>query len=99
MIARSWTVRGGQSNNKFGERSMNRLHLPYWTAAALGLLTVGWTAEPGPLPPAADQSLARAIFAELIEINTTHARGSTEAAQAIERRLLASDFPAADVVL
>ena len=41
---------------------------------------------------------ARAIFAELIGINSTDDRGSTTpAAEAIARRLLAAGFPAADV--
>lgn len=43
---------------------------------------------------------ARAIFAELIGINTTQEHGSTTpAAQAIARRLLAAGFPAADVAV
>ena len=47
---------------------------------------------------AADREEARAIFAELININTTHAHGSTTpAAQAIAERFLAAGFPAADV--
>jgi acetylornithine deacetylase/succinyl-diaminopimelate desuccinylase-like protein len=49
-------------------------------------------ASPGPLPPEPDRVLAREIFKELIEINTTHEHGSTEAAQAIRRRLLAAGF-------
>lgn len=56
-------------------------------------------ASPGPLPPTIDQELARAIFKELIEINTTHAYGSTKAAEAIQRRLLAAGFSPADVTL
>jgi acetylornithine deacetylase/succinyl-diaminopimelate desuccinylase-like protein len=41
---------------------------------------------------------ARAIFAELIGINTTDERGSTTpAAEAVARRLIAGGFPAADV--
>jgi acetylornithine deacetylase/succinyl-diaminopimelate desuccinylase-like protein len=60
---------------------------------------VGALAAPGPLPPPVDQELSRAIFKELIEINTTHAYGSTRAAQAIQRRLLAAGFPSTDVVL
>jgi acetylornithine deacetylase/succinyl-diaminopimelate desuccinylase-like protein len=43
-------------------------------------------------------SEARAIFAELIGINTTHARGSTTpAAEAVARRLVAAGYPASDV--
>jgi acetylornithine deacetylase/succinyl-diaminopimelate desuccinylase-like protein len=64
-----------------------------------GLTLSAWAAQPGPLPPAADQVLARDIFKELVEINTTHDHGSTAAAQAIQQRLLAAGFPATDVVL
>ena len=39
------------------------------------------------LPSSADQALARQIFQELININTTHANGSTAAAQLIAKRL------------
>jgi acetylornithine deacetylase/succinyl-diaminopimelate desuccinylase-like protein len=67
--------------------------------AAFGLSIGALAASPGPLPPAADQALARALFKELVEIDTTHDHGSTEAAEAIQRRLLAEGFPAADVVL
>jgi acetylornithine deacetylase/succinyl-diaminopimelate desuccinylase-like protein len=56
-------------------------------------------ATPGPTPPAADRQQARDILKELVEINTTHAHGSTAAAAAIRDRLLAAGFPAADVAL
>jgi acetylornithine deacetylase/succinyl-diaminopimelate desuccinylase-like protein len=46
----------------------------------------------------ATRRLSRDIFQELIEINTTDSVGSTTvAAQAMEKRLLAAGFPAADV--
>ena len=46
----------------------------------------------------ADRTLARDIFRELIEINTTDSLGNTpRAARAMARRLLAAGFPAADV--
>jgi acetylornithine deacetylase/succinyl-diaminopimelate desuccinylase-like protein len=67
--------------------------------AAFGLTCGAWAAQPGPLPPAADQSLARNLFKELVEINTTHDHGSTQAAEAIRRHLLEAGFPASDVVL
>jgi acetylornithine deacetylase/succinyl-diaminopimelate desuccinylase-like protein len=45
-----------------------------------------------------DQAEARAIFAELIDINTTQAHGSTgPAARAMAKRFLDAGFPAADV--
>ena len=47
-----------------------------------------------------DDRAARAIFAELVGINTTHDHGSTTlAAQAVRRRLVAAGFPAKDVVI
>jgi acetylornithine deacetylase/succinyl-diaminopimelate desuccinylase-like protein len=62
-------------------------------AAAAGAVT------PGPVPPEADRKQARAILKELVEINTTHEHGSTEAARAIKRRLLAAGFAESDVVV
>ena len=59
----------------------------------------GTWAAPGPLPPPDDQALARALFEELVGINTTHAYGSTQAAEAIRSHLLAAGFAPADVVL
>jgi acetylornithine deacetylase/succinyl-diaminopimelate desuccinylase-like protein len=44
------------------------------------------------------EALAREVFAELIEIDTTDAQGdNTAAAKAVERRLLAAGFPREDV--
>jgi acetylornithine deacetylase/succinyl-diaminopimelate desuccinylase-like protein len=49
-------------------------------------------------PPPADKDLARAIFKELIEINTTDSTGDcTKAAHAMAARLQSAGFPAADV--
>jgi acetylornithine deacetylase/succinyl-diaminopimelate desuccinylase-like protein len=50
-----------------------------------------------PVPPEADRLLARGIFAELIAIDSTHAKGSTAAAEAVRRRLLAGGFAPGDV--
>jgi acetylornithine deacetylase/succinyl-diaminopimelate desuccinylase-like protein len=45
-----------------------------------------------------NQQLARDLFKELIEINTTHATGNTtDAANAMAKRLLAAGFAAADI--
>jgi len=52
-----------------------------------------------PLPPATDQQLARDMLKSLVETNTTHAYGSTEAAKAIERWLSGAGFAAGDLVL
>ena len=47
-----------------------------------------------------DERAARALFAELIGINSTHDHGSTTvAARAVARQLLAAGFPAKDVVI
>lgn len=48
----------------------------------------------------AEQALARSIFKELIEINTTHTRGNTTpAAKAMAKRLLGAGFAQKDVVV
>jgi acetylornithine deacetylase/succinyl-diaminopimelate desuccinylase-like protein len=47
-----------------------------------------------------DDRAARALLAELVSINTTHDHGgTTRAARAVARRLLAAGFPAKDVVI
>jgi acetylornithine deacetylase/succinyl-diaminopimelate desuccinylase-like protein len=48
-------------------------------------------------PPAANQKMAREIFSELIEINTTVNAGSTKAAEAMAARLKAAGFPERDI--
>jgi acetylornithine deacetylase/succinyl-diaminopimelate desuccinylase-like protein len=65
----------------------------------LGLTVVApaWAAAPT-LPPAVDQQLAQDMLQSLVEINTTHAHGSTEAAKAIQGWLLSAGFAAADVI-
>jgi acetylornithine deacetylase/succinyl-diaminopimelate desuccinylase-like protein len=65
----------------------------------LATVSVTWAATPGPLPPQADQDLARDILRELVDINTTHEHGSTAAAQVIQQQLVAAGFAAEDVVL
>src|SRR4051812_48307520 len=48
--------------------------------------------------PAAEQQLARDIYKELVEINTTQSAGDTaKAAHAMAARLVAAGLPAADV--
>ena len=64
--------------------------------AALAAAPVAGRAQSQASP--ADRALARDIFRELIEINTTDSLGNTpRAARAMARRLLAAGFPAADV--
>jgi acetylornithine deacetylase/succinyl-diaminopimelate desuccinylase-like protein len=49
-------------------------------------------------PPSAEDALAREIFAELIEVNTTDSVGdNTKAAEAMARRLRDAGFPEEDV--
>ena len=55
-----------------------------------------WAAAP--LPPPVDQQLARDMLKSLVEINTTHAYGSTGAAKAIQGWLLTAGFAPSDVV-
>ncbi len=78
---------------------MKRLSLACCVLSTFRVASSAWAASPGPLPPAADQELARSILKELVEINTTHPYGSTGAAQAIQGHLMAAGFSASDVVL
>ena len=75
------------------------LRLP--AAALLALMALGQPVSAPPQKPAAPvtpSALARDIFKELIEINTTDPSGSTTAAaEAMAARLKAAGFPAADV--
>jgi acetylornithine deacetylase/succinyl-diaminopimelate desuccinylase-like protein len=48
---------------------------------------------------AATQMLARELLKQLVEINTTHAHGSTEAAKMLEGRFLTAGFAPKDVAL
>ena len=57
-----------------------------------------WASPTATLPPPADRDLARDMLRGLVEINTTHAHGSTEAAKAIQGWLLSAGFPAGDVI-
>jgi acetylornithine deacetylase/succinyl-diaminopimelate desuccinylase-like protein len=71
---------------------------PLMASLCLAVSDPAWSATPGPLPPEEDRQLARAIFQELVETNTTHEHGSTGAAQAIRGHLLRAGFPEADVI-
>jgi acetylornithine deacetylase/succinyl-diaminopimelate desuccinylase-like protein len=61
------------------------------------LLAACACAVSGPLPPPADLATARGILTELVEINSTHAYGSTAIAQAVAARLIGAGFAAVDV--
>ncbi|HEU4565812.1 MAG TPA: M20/M25/M40 family metallo-hydrolase [Gemmatimonadaceae bacterium] len=64
--------------------------------APVATRTLGAQQRPAPLAP--HQQLAREIYEELVEINTTDGEGdNTKAAEAMAARLRAAGFPAADV--
>ena len=65
--------------------------------AALALAAIGPSVACGAPQPKSDEAAFRALYKELIEINTTRSVGScTEAAEAMRARLLAAGIPAAD---
>ncbi len=67
-----------------------------WSAAFGALLLVNGAVQAEGLTP--QQQLARDIFKELVEIDTTTATGDTgRAAEAMAARLKAAGFPDADV--
>src|ERR1700680_2288086 len=61
-------------------------------------VTMSGASAASTVPPPADLGLARDMLQSLVEINTTHAHGSTEAAKVIQGWLLTAGFPAGDVV-
>ena len=68
-------------------------------AATLSAVSTPASAASAPLiPPPADQGLARDMLKTLVEINTTHEHGSTDAAKAIQGWLSSAGFAAGDVV-
>ena len=68
---------------------------PIPTLLLIASLAAGTLSAQAPTPY---QATARAIFKQLIEINTTHSTGSTTvAAEALKARFLAAGFPASDV--
>ena len=77
------------------------MHKAYLIAAALAL----GSARPmpclaaAPVPPPVDSGLARDMLKALVEIDTTHAHGSTAAAKTIQMWLANAGFPASDLVL
>jgi acetylornithine deacetylase/succinyl-diaminopimelate desuccinylase-like protein len=75
---------------------VNKLYITLLAVSVLAFGTASGAATP--LPPAADQQLARDMLKTLVEINTTHAHGSTGAAKAIQGWLLSAGFPPGDVV-
>jgi acetylornithine deacetylase/succinyl-diaminopimelate desuccinylase-like protein len=75
---------------------MNRFASRVIVGVSLALATAAVASEPSKLKP--DQQLARDIYQELVEINTSQSVGDTyQAAQAMAARLKAAGFPDADV--
>ena len=69
--------------------------------AAVGVaVSVGMAWGQAPKLDAGDRALAREVFKQLIETNTSHSVGSTTlAAEAMRKRLLGVGFPAADMTI
>jgi acetylornithine deacetylase/succinyl-diaminopimelate desuccinylase-like protein len=87
-----------RSDWRSGESNVARTSLLWSSAMVVSVAALAGPVQPAPLPPPADQDLARALFKELVEMRTTHDAGSTEAAQAIRGHLLEAGFPESDVV-
>jgi acetylornithine deacetylase/succinyl-diaminopimelate desuccinylase-like protein len=70
-----------------------------WPATIIALLLCSQAAalEPGKQPPPVYRSMGRDILAQLIGIDSTHAKGSLAAAKAVERIALKAGFAPADV--
>jgi hypothetical protein len=88
-------VRGGAGSNNvylLRDRAMHRCY----SAVLMGLVCLAATdathADSAMAPPP-----AREMLRELVEINSTHAHGSTEAAKALAARFLAAGFAPQDV--
>ncbi|HWJ35955.1 MAG TPA: M20/M25/M40 family metallo-hydrolase [Steroidobacteraceae bacterium] len=78
---------------------MFKPHIALLAASLLGAAQILAARAAAPLPPTADQQLARDMLKTLVELNTTHAQGSTEAAKAIQAWLLTAGFAPNDVQL
>lgn len=72
--------------------------LPLVLASLIALPVPAATAPTAtPRSPAESDALAHDIFAELVGLDTTHAKGSAKAAEALARRFKAAGFKDADV--
>lgn len=77
---------------------MNRI--PVWVVAAwIGAGGSAAALSPGAEPPPQYKDMARAILQQLVMIDSTHARGSLVAAQAMQRRALDAGFAPEDAVV
>jgi acetylornithine deacetylase/succinyl-diaminopimelate desuccinylase-like protein len=68
-------------------------------AMAVSAAMPAYALPAGALPPPQYQAMARDMLAELVAIDSTHAKGSLVAAQAMARRALAAGFAPADVTV
>jgi acetylornithine deacetylase/succinyl-diaminopimelate desuccinylase-like protein len=76
------------------------VHLRLFRRVSLGALAVLAVSRDLPAQTSPDERAARALFAQLLAINTTHDHGATTpAVRAVARRLLAAGFPAKDVAI
>ena len=71
--------------------------LSFGAAIGLAAAVIAAPAPAGLTPPAADLAFGRDVLKQLVEINSTHAFGSTAAAKAMAARLVAGGFAPADV--
>jgi len=66
--------------------------------AAVVFAVSGAAAQDRSMPPASDQQLARAIYKEMIEVNSGYTSGSTTpVVDAVAKRLKAAGFPTSDI--
>lgn len=83
-----------------------RVHGMRQAYLGVAILALAWPPQPleaaaaeSLLPPPVDLKLARDMLKGLVEINTTHEHGSTEAAKAIQSWIQTAGFSPSDVVL
>src|SRR5260370_34932829 len=76
-------------------------HIALGVAMACAVPVFAGAADPVATPrsPAQYDQLARAVFAQLVGMNTTPAKGAAEAAEALAAGFKAAGFPGGDVLL
>ena len=73
------------------------MHVRWTIVAAAVLLAIAAEAGAQVNAPSADEAAFRALFKELVEINTTRSVGNcTQAAEAMRKHLLAAGIPPED---
>jgi acetylornithine deacetylase/succinyl-diaminopimelate desuccinylase-like protein len=78
-------------------RAMHHLTLAIAVSCTVAAVAPAADLSATPRSPAQYDQLARAVFAQLVGMNTTHAKGSAEAAEALAARFKAAGFPDGDV--